>query len=137
MSTPTPAPTLPADTCRLTPLDTNATNFLKTLTVWDTVTEPTRIPIATIKQWAMNLNQAHNYASTYATLATQYLPLAEELQTTQAKVEKLEDEKADLLLAARMNQERADQDLATIAWLERALDLAQAAAGTHPTTGGK
>ena len=59
------------------------------------------------------------------------------MQTTQAKVEKLEDEKADLLLAARTNQERANQDLATIAQLERALDLAQAAAGTHPTTGGK
>lgn len=124
---------LPVETNRLIPLDSTSVNFLKTLTVWNIESEPARIPLANIKNWAIRINQIEDYKAVYDSLSTDITELSTRLKTAQKKIEKLEDEKADLTLTAKENREKAEKNEATIRRLENALDTAQSANTSNPT----
>ena len=117
---------LPVGTERLVPLNSNSVEFLKTLTVWNTETEPSRIPPSDIKQWAIRINQMANYKEAYDSLTTEKSELTNKLEASQNQIEKLENDKADLIITAKDNRDTIEKDAATIRRLERALDAAQA-----------
>ena len=118
---------LPVGTERLVPLNSNSVEFLKTLTVWNTETEPSQIPPRDIKQWAIRINQMANYKEAYDSLTTEKSELTNKLEASQNQIEKLENDKADLIITAKDNRDTIEKDAATIRRLERALDAAQAA----------
>jgi hypothetical protein len=113
---------LPVGTERLIPLNSTSVDFLKTLTVWNLETEPTRIPLKNIQQWAIRINNIANYKENYESLITEK---SEPDNKSQNQIEKLENEKADLILADKDNLDTIQQYKATIRRLERALDAAQ------------